>query len=196
VLVIVVAWQYRNASYLAPLYPALAIASATAIPKRYGPLCAALAALLLCVKVALPHQPFGIPFSAESVNLSHAALDSYAALHRPHELIIIEPDDQFYSALLDLPRVRYVWLSPAEKHEPLPLDFEYLGITVSARKYLHLDEFRPIFTRRLREWGLHSSDPIATVILAETSQEVQALIDANPRADFYVAHEFRLSALD
>jgi len=194
VVVAVFAWQYRNASYLAPVYPALAILSAMAIPAKYGRTALVVAAAILIAKIALPRQPFGIPFGAESANPSHAALRAYADLHRPNDLVIVEPDDQFYSADLGLAKVRYVWISKIASRPRLPLDFEYLGITVSAKTFLRLGELRPMFVQRLREWGLDSADPLATVILAETQEEVQSLMTANPQSDFFVKGKFLLAA--
>jgi hypothetical protein len=199
ILLSVVSWQYRNISYLAPLYPALAIAAASAIPKRHARAALALTTAFFIAKILLPHQPYGIPFAPESVNRSQSALDEYAARHRENELIIVEPDDQFYSADLDLPRVRYVWLDPATSRIKLPLDFEYLGITVSASDFARLDQLRPVFAQRLHEWNLDSTEPIATVILVRTQQEIQELIASHPQADFYLPqpsgnHAFRLSS--
>ena len=186
VLLSVLAWTYRNTSYLAPIYPALAIYAALAIPKQKARLALAFAGAIFFVKILIPHQPFGIPFVAESTNPSHAQLDAYAALRRGNDLIVVEPDDQFYSADLDLPKVRYLWLSAAPKRTQAPLDFEYLGITMTASDFARLDHLRPILAQRLREWNLDSGDPIASVIFAQTEDEVRALIAANPQADFYV----------
>jgi hypothetical protein len=51
-----------------------------------------------------------------------------------------------------------------------------------------------MFVQRLREWGLDSADPLATVILAETQEEVQSLMTANPQSDFFVKGKFLLAA--
>ena len=64
-------------------------------------------------KAVAPHQIWGIPFQAESVNPTDAALDSYASLHRGNDLVLVEPDDQFYSADLRLTQVRYLYIDPA-----------------------------------------------------------------------------------
>ena len=194
ILVTVLGWRYRNVTYLAPLYPALALSVAAAIPKHRARLALAFSAGLFLAKVALPSQPFGIPFTAESTNLSHVPLAAYGELRRSNELIMIGADDQFYAATLDLPRVRYVWLSPTAPRARLPLDFESLGITMSAADFARLDELRPIFAARLRQWNLDSADPIGTVILAQTDAEIQALIEAHPQTDFYIDRRIRFSA--
>ncbi len=186
ILAAVLAFQYRNASYLMPVFPALAMLAAQAVPladARGSVLVLALA--LFAGKAMAGHEPWGIPFAPESVNPSHAALDAYAALHRGNTLILVEADDQFYSADLDLPHVRYVDLDPATERRKFPLDFEYLGVTVTAEQFARLNELLPVFEQRLREWNLDSSEPIATVIVARSAEEIATLIHSHPEADFY-----------
>jgi hypothetical protein len=190
------AFQYRNTSYLLPVYPALALLAASAIstiPKRFASLMLAAAALLLVAKTFAPNQPWGIPFQPESVNATDAALDAYASLHRGNDLILVDPDDQFYSADLvtegTLTAVRYCYLDPRAS-APAPLDFAYLGITVTAGEFARLAELRPIYVQRLHEWGLDSGDAIATVILARDENDVHALIASHPEDDFLVPARF------
>ena len=205
ILASVLVWRYRNVTYLAPLVPAMAIAACGAAtrggkaafvppfnrqrqagktagspPGLAAPL---LALAVLIIKIFLPNQPFGIPFAPESTIPSESALDAYAAKHRGNDLIIIDPDDQFYSAALDLPRVRYLWLDPSANRPRLPLDFEYLGITVTAGEFTKLNP--AAFAARLREWNLDSTKPIATAILAQTPQQIVDLIAAHPEVDFF-----------
>ncbi|HWZ31432.1 MAG TPA: glycosyltransferase family 39 protein [Bryobacteraceae bacterium] len=196
VLLTAVAWRYRNVTYLAPMLPAMAMLSATAIPKRYARLALAVATGVFLVKLSFPHAAWGLPVAPESVNPAQAALDAYATRHRGNDLIIVEPDDQFYAADLDLPRLRYLWLDPATNHPQLPLDFEYLGITVSASDYARLDQLLPIFRDRLRQWNLDSTGPVATVILARTPEEISGLIASNPQSDFYVSSSMTSPAHD
>ena len=97
----------------------------------------------------------------------------------------MDPDDQFYSAVLNLPRVRYVFLDPRTERRRYPLDFEYLGITVTATDFERLPELRPVFGQRLREFNLNSAEPIATVILAKNEDQIADLMRAHAEADFY-----------
>jgi hypothetical protein len=189
VLASVLAWQYRNAAYLAPLAPALAVGGAMAVTKNLRRIALASAAVLLIAKVCLPGEPFGIPFRPEVANPSLAQLDEYASKHRSNDLIIVEPDDQFYSADLDLPRVRYLWLDPSANRPPLPLDFEFLGITVSAAEFAKLPHLLPVYQQRLRQWNLDSTAPVATAILARRPEEIRDLIASHPEADFFVPAE-------
>ncbi len=189
ILASVVVWRYRNVAYLAPMIPAMAIMMArfkTSSDKTV-PTFATMAVLL---KLWFAHQPFGLPFGPESAILSESALDAYAAKHRGNELILIDPDDQLYSACLDLPRVRFLWIDPRTNRPRLPLDFEYLGITVTADDFQRLDQLRPIFAQRLREWNPDSEKPIATAILARTPQQIAQLIAAHPEDDFFAPASF------
>ena len=113
VLAAALSFDYRNTSYLLPVLPALAILVGSAIPKKLAPAALGAAALLFAAKVAEPAQPWGLPFGQEAGMPSEPMLDRYAALHRANQLIIGDPDDQFYSACLNLPRVRYLYLDPA-----------------------------------------------------------------------------------
>ncbi len=42
------------------------------------------------------------------------ALDNYSHLRRTNELLIVSPDDEFYASVVDLPKVRYVYLTPLD----------------------------------------------------------------------------------
>lgn len=196
VLACALAFQYRNAAYLMPVFPAMAVLAAGAIPKHRGRIALSIAVGLFLVKALAPGATWGLPFGPESVNPSHRALEAYAALHRGNDLIVIDPDDQFYSADLGLPKVRYCYLDPRTERPRSPLDFEYLGITVTAAEFERLDELLPVFAQRLREWNLDSTEPIATVILARNEPEISELIRLHPESDFYgPARVFRLSGV-
>jgi hypothetical protein len=191
-------FSYRNTSYLLPVYPALAFLAASAVPPRFARPALAAAIILFAVKTAMPDRPWGIPYAPETVNPSHAALDAYQKLHRGNTLLIVDPDDQLYAADLDLPHVEYVYLDPEARIDPAPLDFRYLGITVTAEQFEKLPGLRPMFTHRLREWNLDSDDPIATVILVPDQNAIRALIAAHPEDDFFVpappgGHSFLLA---
>lgn len=182
----VLVFQYRNAAYLMPMFPVLAVAAAFAIPPKLARFTVAMAVALFAAKALAPAQPWGIPFAPESVNPSHAALDSYAKLGRPNDLILADPDDQFYSATLRLPHVRYLYLDPSTQRRKFPLDFEYLGITVTAGDFARLNERTPVFRQHLQEFDLDSPAPIATVILARNEDEVAATLADHPEVDFYI----------
>ena len=184
-----IAFHYRNTSYILPLFPAMAILAASAIPRKWAPAALAAAAALFIVKVLAPHASWGVPFRPESVNSSYTALDAYAARHRANDLILIDPDDQFYSSDLRLAHVRYCFIDPPARRPRNPLDFEYLGITVTAPEFNRIGELTPMFAERLRQWDLNSTEPIATVILANRD-EIANLILSHPESDFYLSPEW------
>ena len=194
----VLLFQYRNAAYLMPMFPGLAIAGATCwagvdARRRPGGL-PHLAVLALIAKVVFSGQAWGLPFAAEFVNPSYAGLEAYAGEGRGNELAIGEPDDQFYSATLRLARVRYLYVDPREERTKLPLDFEDLGVTVTVGQFARLAELTPMFAARLRAFDLDSVEPVATVILARSEAEVSELLRAHREIDFYAPA--RWAALD
>ncbi len=196
ILASVLAWRYRNVAYMAPMYPAMAIAVAFAIPKRHARAALGVAVALLAAKILLPAQNFGLPFRAETVNPAKAALDEYAKRHRANDLVLVEPDDQFYSSDLDLAHIRYLWIDPSTGHAPLPLDFEYLGITMRAADFNRFDQVRAMYAQRLREWNLDSEAPLATVVLAGSAEELKDLLARHPASDFYLSREWKSPAHD
>jgi hypothetical protein len=195
VLAAALSFEYRNTSYLLPVFPAMAVLAAGAIPKDRAKWALALTVALFAAKALAPAQTWGIPFQAESVIAVEPVLDRYAAMNRGNELILGEPNDGFYSACLDLPRVRYLYLDPSTERRRYALDFEYLGILMTASDYARLPELQSQFDQRLREWGLNLSqgahrDPVATTILAPALERIQALVRDHPTADFLLPAEW------
>ncbi len=125
-----------------------------------------------------------MPFQPESVNTAYPALDAYAALHRSQDLILIEPDEGFYSADLGLAHVRYCFLDAGLP--PSRVDYHYLGIAVTTQEFNRLGQLAPLFADHLARWGLKSTEALATVILAKRT-EVGGLILAHPESDFYLS---------
>jgi len=187
-------FQYRNASYLSLLLPALAL-----IAVAYGPLLsgrrAALSAgafgLLFFARTAFPDRPWGLDFRAGTTVEAAPLLDAYARMHRPSELILVSPDDEFYSAVLPLPRVRYCLIDPRDYVPAHGIDFRHLGINVTIAQFLELDRWRPIFHQRLRAWNLDSDEPLATVIVAGSPVELATLLAASPQTDFFLPTSLR-----
>ncbi len=195
VLAAALSFDYRNTSYLLPIFPALALLVAGAIPKKLAPWALVLAALLFAGKVVASGETWGLPFAQEVAMPSEAVLARYASLKRGNQLILGDPDDEFYSACLDLPQVRYLYVDP--NHQPArppsgryELDFEYLGVTVTAVDFARLPELKPMFQQRLRDWDLDVAitgpDPVATVILASGMDRVESLLRDHPEADFLI----------
>jgi len=176
-------YQYRNASYLLPIVVACSLVAAPLTRSRVFTM--ALLPAVLLVKIYAGAEPWGLPFDTGSTLASAGPLQQYCERNRGNELIIVSPDDEFYSSVLPLTRVRYCYLAgPAERQ--YALDFSHLGIVLASSQFAALDTLRPIFAGRLKEWGVRSDRSIGTVILARSAEDVAALIAARPSADFLV----------
>jgi hypothetical protein len=187
-------FQYRNAPYVSLLIPALALLTAAYSPffsGRRAPFATAALVLVFFAKAALPGQSWGLDFQTGVTLPSATALDAYARMQRSNELIIVSPDDAFYSAVLPLPRVRYCFIDPSDHAPAYGLDFRYLGINVPVSQFVDLGRWRPLFRLRLREWNLDSDEPVATVIVARSLTELGDLVAASPRRDFLLPASLR-----
>jgi hypothetical protein len=172
-------WGYRNNTYLVTLAPAMCLAAAVYFPwARLQPLM--LAAAAVTAGVSLAAAPRG-----QTVE-SGDDLSRYCASNRGAELIIAEPADEFFSALLPLPKVRYVYLADASRVPRRSLDFRHLGILANTAEFLEADRWTPIFQARLRQMGLDSNEPIATTIFASTADELRQIIRERSGSDFFV----------
>lgn len=185
---VLLAFQYRNTSYLLPLATGLCLLVAQFMPRRGQAVSLCLAVGVLAGKTCFPAQPWGVFFGPESINASAAALEDYCGQHRGNDLIVVEPDDEFYSADLPLARVRYSFFEPAPNPRKYALAFDYLGVTVTETQFEAMDQWGGIFLGRLRDWGLllpdESSPPIATVVLVRSREEISRLIATHPDGDF------------
>ncbi len=156
----VLVFQYHNIAYWVPLVPALALAAA-AVPWNRSVWLKAAAIATIAASGAWITQS---SFAPQAVPPA-AQLQAYC--HQPGaELIIVNPDDQFYATLLPLPRVRYAFFDAGQAADRAPLDYQ-------ARKILVRPEE---FTRQPL--------PVATAILYRNAQEVAALVRAHPEIDF------------
>ncbi|MBI4877970.1 MAG: hypothetical protein HY822_25350, partial [Acidobacteria bacterium] len=184
----ILAFSYRNASYLLPLIPALAILAGSYVPLlrgRAGVAALALLAALFPLKAHYGERPWGLPFYRGTVPTGKA-LTSYCQLGRANDLIVVSPQDEFLSAVLPLAKVRYVFVMPGGYREQRALDFRHLGIVVTVDEFLKLPELGPVFAARLREWNQPGGAPIATAIIARSEAEVGELIARSPGLDFLV----------
>lgn len=187
VLAAAVLWQYRNVSYLLPALPALAILAAGYNPlfeRGRGTALVALAVIFV-LKANNPAHPWSLSFAHDSVPPARL-LEDYCRMGRANELIVIEPDDGFYATLLPIPRVRYGYLAPDVPAGRYRLDFRGMGIMVTAAEFAELDRHEPVFRARLREWGLDSPEPIATVILVRDAGDLARILAARPAADLLI----------
>jgi 4-amino-4-deoxy-L-arabinose transferase-like glycosyltransferase len=180
-------WSYRNVTYLAPAMPALAIAGAGMLRVRWAVWAAGAA---MAVKLAFPGQAWGIELRPGVLHPPVVLLDEYARLGRGRELILVEPFEGFYSAVLPLPKVRYCFIGAGGVPPQPPLDLHRLGILVEAREFAEMEMLRPVWRERLREWGLDSDEPIATAIVARSRAEVVQMLESRAAADFLLPESY------
>ena len=184
-------WQYRNASYLLPLVPALALLAAAWGPfrsRQYAPWMLVVLAAGFLVKGNAPELPWGLDYRTSTVQHTAPILSAYCAQARGNQLIILDVADDLYAAVLPLARLRYVTLAPVETPAgPFTKHFEEMGIMVTVDQFNHLARYTPAFRDRLREWGLDSGAPIATLITAHGAADLTALVRAHPESDFLIS---------
>jgi hypothetical protein len=195
VLVAVLGWQYRNAAYLLPLVPALALLAAAWGPfrtPRYAPwMLAALAAVFL-IKTTAPDLPWGLDYRARTVQPTAPILSDYCAQARGNELIVLDVTDDLYAAALPLARLRYATVAPvATPAGPYNMPFAEMGITMTVDQFNDPARYTPAFRAQLREWSLDSGAPIGTLITARTGEDLAALIAAHPDSDFLIPGAYR-----
>ena len=192
--VVLLAFQFRSASYVVPVVPALA-----AIAMLWSPLFArrsvrAGVLLLGCafaIKTAAGRPPWGLSF-APSTAPTAAALSRYCELHRPTDLLIFDTVDQLYAAALPLARVRYVWVDPSGTFFRLEQHLHTLGILVSREEFL---AGPGPYISRLRSAGLPNDDAFGTGIALHDAAELRLLFHANARSDFLLPQD-RLPLLE
>jgi 4-amino-4-deoxy-L-arabinose transferase-like glycosyltransferase len=191
----VLVWQYRNASYLLPLVPALAILTAGWSPfaaPRYARWMILLLAATFLIKASGPGLPWGISAQEGTVQPVAPALSQYCGQGRGNSLVIAGIADDLYASALPLERLRYAAVVPvALPSGPYGMPFPEMGISVTVDQFNHLDREIPAFRDRLRQWGLDSGAPIATLITARSADELAGLVAAHPEIDFLLPAAYR-----
>ena len=190
----VLGWQYRNASYLLPIVPALALLATT-----YGPFSTRSTAnwllLLACAgaigKMALPDAAFGISFQEGTVQKAAPPLSEYCERARGNELIVIDAVDDLYASALPLAKLRYATVGAPISAGPYAMPFDYMGISMTPDQFANLPKWQPVFRQHLREWGLASDDPIGSLIVVASPAELAALARAHPASDFFAPMKYR-----
>ena len=71
------------------------------------------------------------------------------------------------------------------------LPFGGMGIISQPRSSTASPNGNRVFRQRLREWGLDSSEPIGTLILAGSPEELARMIRAHPASDFLLPQQYR-----
>ena len=174
-------FQYRNATYLLPLIPAMAVLAATSfrLPEKATWLAAPLVLALLVFRAgSLWENPQHSPV----MDLAAA----YCEMDRGNELIVVSTADEFHSTVLPLEKVRYAFEGTGQPPAGFALDFRQMGIVASVDEFLDWDRYRPGFQRQLRLLGLDRDDALASVIALPAREDLARLVGASPERDFLV----------
>ncbi len=188
-------WQYRNAAYLLPLVPALAVFTAGWSPfatSKYARWMMVGVAAAFLVKASGPELPWGINAEEGTVQAAAPALSRYCEQARGNPLVILNVADDLYASVLPLERLRYAAVVPiALPSGPYGMPFPEMGISVTADQFNDLARNDRAFRARLREWGLDTGAPIATLITTRSTEELAALVAAHPESDFLMPAIYR-----
>jgi hypothetical protein len=183
----------RAAYYLLPLLPALVLMSAEFSPLLRGRLAWVACAVLVVVfgvKASAGDALWGLDYGAKTAPAA-SALDNYSHLRRTNELLIVSPDDEFYASVVDLPKVRYVYLTPLDATKTSEF-FYRLGMILSKDEFCSLGRLLPVYEQRLRAWKLPESlHPEGTLIDSGAVSGLAGVIRCSPDRDFAIPEELR-----
>jgi hypothetical protein len=180
-------FQAKHLPYVVFLLPALCVLGALCGPGilRRPVAVASLALVLFGAKAIANGHPWSLRPAAPPMEGANA-MRGYYRLGRDVELISVEGDDEFYSATLPLPRVRYCLLDPAGTAARAIPHYAQLGIVLNAGQFTALPALLPGFEKSLRQWGLDSPEAVGSMILLRAPSEVANIIRARPGSDFYL----------
>ncbi|HET9320122.1 MAG TPA: hypothetical protein VFO27_10105, partial [Bryobacteraceae bacterium] len=182
-------FRFHNLPYALIMLPPCALIAAgygLLYSQRRSMLALAILCLAFLVKSLSPGQVWGLSFGHAEQLPAAAALRSYESLGRSNDLILVDADDDFYATALPLAKVRYYFFDPGEIALRVVPHYGYLGITVTLDEFERLDQLGPMYAARLKDWGLHSTEPMATSIVSTSQDGFLQLLRACPHADFYL----------
>lgn len=183
----------RAAYYLLPLLPALVLISVEFSPLLRGKLSWLTCAILIVmfgVKARNGDATWGLDYGPNTVTAARV-LDNYSHLRRTNELLIVSPDDEFYASVLDLPKVRYVYLSPLDATKTSEF-FYRLGMILSDEDFCSLPRLFPIYEQRLHAWKLPQDlHPEGTLIDSGSVSKLAEIIRCSPNRDFMIPESLR-----
>jgi len=177
-------FQYRSVQYMLPLIPALAIVCASFLPALQKRLTLAILCVAFMVKAASPGATWGLPYQSGNTLPESAALSAYCEERRNTDLMVLDPQDEFYSAVLPLEQVRYGIVDPAGRNFRLEPHLHWLGVTLDVGEF-ESGRLKP-FAARLRSWGLPNAKPVGTTVFGQSVAEFQGLVAQRTRTDFLV----------
>ena len=185
-------FRYRNLPYLLPLIPPLCLVAVLygRLVARHPVVWCALLCGLFVVKASVVDRPWSLTFGRGEDLAAVQPLNHYASLKRPNDLMLINTDDEFYSLTLNLPRVRYAYIDPSGIVARYAPHLVYLGIILTAHDFDNLAADLPGFSKRLRDWGLASEEPVGSTILLESVGGVEEFVNSHPEVDFYLPSDY------
>ena len=142
-------------------------------------------------KAALPDAPWGLSFHRGTVQADAPLVSEYCQRARGNELILVGMDDDLYASTLPLAKLRYCLVGASLAGGQYGMNFGDMGIILTAAQFDGLDQWEAVFRQRLREWGLDSGEPIGTLILAGSPEELAGMIRAHPASDFLLPQQYR-----
>ncbi|HTC87535.1 MAG TPA: glycosyltransferase family 39 protein [Bryobacteraceae bacterium] len=174
----------RAAYYLLPLLPVLALMTVEFSPLLRGRLAWVTCGVLILV--------FGVKLDYRAQSVPPArSLDRYSGMRRTNELLIVSPDDEFYASVIDLPKIRYVYLVPLDPSKTSEF-FYRLGMILSSQQFCSLNASMPVYEHRLRSWKLPENlHPEGTLIDSGAVSELAELIRCSPDRDFMIPENLR-----
>jgi hypothetical protein len=187
-----IAFQASNLPYVALALPALCTMGAVCAPAivdRNPAAIACVLGILLLARLVGAGQPWSMRVEAPPLAGANA-MRAYYELNRDTELISIDPDDQFYSLTIPLPRVRYAVLDPAGVLARYAPHYVQLGIILSSAEFVNLPMLVPEFETRLHAWGIDSQEPIGSTITMRSAAEISGIVHGKPESDFYLPVRF------
>ena len=186
----IMAFRFNSEQYLCWFVPSLILLAGLYSPllNRRGATAVLLVAItLFAIKIANPDKPWGVSMRSGTTLAAAPVLSNYCGRHRANTLYVIGVDDEFYSAVLPLRKVRYAWVDPADLVGREHPHLTWLGILLSAADFKQLDVKLPAFQDRLRSWGLDSTEAVATSVGAIDNAALAQLVHDHPESDFLVA---------
>lgn len=180
-------FQAQNLPYVLFLIPPLCILGAIRGPSFLDrpAIVGILIALLAIVKIAAAGEPWSVrPFAPPIPGAQ--AMRTYYDLARDTDLFLVDSDDQFYSATLPLPHLRYCFVDKSDWGRRTMPHYVHLGIILGTDEFLALPPDVSPYRERLRQWGVDSTDPVATTLMFSDRRDLNRLLRARPDSDFYL----------
>jgi hypothetical protein len=179
-------FRTQSITYLTPLLPVvilIAVAGSPLLKRSAAPAICAAILIASVIRLSNPAKPWGLSYESGSTVPATPILSAYCEERRGNTLYILDVEDQLYAVALPFNQLRYGWVDPSGAIPTTRPHLNYLGIIQDTKASYDIG----LYTARLRDWGLNSQEPLGTAISARTSDDLAALVVANPNSDFLVS---------